>query len=1026
LMYMLLNFVGLYLAAAYLPKSLGISNEDGTPVTHEDDKEEGKHRERRALQLQTALFALGAAAVYLVIPKPGFLRFSTAGLAGAVLFGATIRVTIHLVYAARSALKDLRVALTAMVFFLAVSWLLVICASLFDGSASAWLLQVSRAADIIALLAGLLSMQSNYLILGFYHKNRADTKAQEVEHAKAELSLLSRVASDIYEDSSTMIQRQQDHSRDLMRRIESLEKILQIGITIQKRKNLKELLQMIAELVKDNLGFNTVILRLLNERTQSFETKAFVGLSEEAEDAVVNYRLPVSEYERMVDARFRISRSHFVKRATLWEDPEAETGEAAVLLDSQWADIDRLIIPLTDEQDKTIGYISVEDPVNTTASVVDAVDNLETVATLVVIAIRNARFVRDIAEKNEKLKLYAEKLASLNKMKSNFVATISHEFRTPLTSIKAYCETLLLNADSVDRNILKEFLVVIDEESDRLVALIEDILDFSQMESGAIKFERSPCNLNEIVSVSTSELEKNFNRKNITLHREVPAKDVMIRAERDLIKQLLINLLHNASKFTQENGQVRVRLEEETVSARITVEDNGIGIPTDQLEMIFDHFHQVDNTNTREFGGSGLGLAICKNIVDWHDGKIWVENAPGRGTRFVVVIPKKLAIVRSHVLVPSGTMRRYEIERYLELLVEMVAELMNVKKASIMMVDKSTRELRIESAIGMDEEIVENARVRLGDGIAGRVALERRSYLVEDIDKDTRVNAKNNDFMYDSRSFLSVPIMDGDEVMGVINVADPDSRNTFGPGDRHLLEVFSVRVGLALHKLEDFTGTSHQFEGVRTALRSMLDAKRYVDEQGAQAVRTTLSDVAGRLGFTGEETATLLYAFNVYDLGLANVGYNVVKQPRQLTPRDRKAVEQHTIFGTELLESLEAAPKVRDAVLYHHENYDGTGYPGKLAGEEIPLLARIIRVADSFRALISHRPYQKRYTVEEAVEILKHRSGSFFDPKIVGVFVDAVLKRADQFIPSGSPTLMRETAASVSSNDIPSNSQGGD
>jgi signal transduction histidine kinase/putative methionine-R-sulfoxide reductase with GAF domain len=870
---------------------------------------------------------------------------------------------------------------------------------------SAVLLQATRAADIFSLLSALLALQSNYLILGFYHKNRADTKHEEAEKAKAELNLLSRVASDIYEDSNTMIQRQQDHSRDLMRHIESLEKILQIGITIQKRKNLKELLQMIAELIKDNLGFNTVILRLMNDRTQSFETKAFVGLSEEAEDAVVNYRLPVSEYERMIDPRFRIGKSYFVKRATLWDHSDDDSEEATVLVDNQWAEIDRLIIPLVDEQDKSLGYISVEDPVNSGSSVVDAIDNLETVATLVVIAIRNARFVRDIAEKNEKLKLYAEKLASLNKMKSNFVATISHEFRTPLTSIKAYCETLLKNADNVDRNILKEFLIVIDEESDRLMALIEDILDFSQMESGAIKFERTPCNLNEIIVVATKELEKNFERKNIKLHEEIPGDEVMVRAERDLIKQLLINLLHNASKFTQDNGEVRIRLDEETVSARITVEDNGIGIPEDQVEMIFDHFTQVDNTSTREYGGSGLGLAICKNIVDWHDGKIWVENAPGRGTKFVVVIPKKQAIVRSHVLTPNGTMRRYEIERYLELLVEMVTELMNVKKASIMLIDQDTQELRIESAVGMDEEIVENARVKMGEGIAGRVALERRSYLVTDIDEDTRVNVKNNDFLYDSRSFLSVPILRDGEVVGVINVADPDSKPAFEASDSYLLETFASRVGIALDKLERFTGASHDFEAVRSALKSILDAKRYVDDQGANALRRVLTDMSDRLGFAGEETANLLYAFNVYDLGLANVGYNIVKQPRQLTSKDRKAVEQHTILGTELLKALEQTPYVRDAVLYHHENYDGTGYPGKLSGDEIPLVARIIRVADSFRALISHRPYQKKYTVGEAVDILKHRSGVFFDPKVVNVFTDVVLKRAEEFDSLPSPAL---------------------
>jgi HD-GYP domain-containing protein (c-di-GMP phosphodiesterase class II) len=108
-------------------------------------------------------------------------------------------------------------------------------------------------------------------------------------------------------------------------------------------------------------------------------------------------------------------------------------------------------------------------------------------------------------------------------------------------------------------------------------------------------------------------------------------------------------------------------------------------------------------------------------------------------------------------------------------------------------------------------------------------------------------------------------------------------------------------------------------------------------------------------------------------------------------------VEQHTIVGTEMLKAVEVGPQVRDAVLYHHENYDGTGYPAKLSGEQIPVLARVIRVADSFRALTSRRTYQRQYSIEEAIEVLKHRSGALFDPRIVSVFVDVVRKRRDMF-----------------------------
>jgi putative methionine-R-sulfoxide reductase with GAF domain len=462
------------------------------------------------------------------------------------------------------------------------------------------------------------------------------------------------------------------------------------------------------------------------------------------------------------------------------------------------------------------------------------------------------------------------------------------------------------------------------------------------------------------------------------------------------MKQLAVNLLHNASKFTPEGAQVWVSLEDENVSVRIVVEDNGIGIPEDEVDKIFDHFHQADNTSTREYGGSGLGLAICKNIVDWHDGKIWVENVPGRGARFIAVIPKKQAMVRSHVLNAHGTMRRYEVERYLELIVEMVAELMNVRKASLMMLDRAEGELRIDCAIGLDEEIVEHARLKLGEGIAGRVAQDNRSYLVQDIESDDRVDAKNNDYLYDSKSFLSVPISREGRVHGVINVANPTWKPQFDWDDCRLLETFAARVAMALERLRDFTDTYADFESVRATLKSMLDAKRYVDDLSEGVMTDVLSGLAEKLRLSAEETASLQYAFNVYDLGLARIGYNIIKQPREMTNKDRNSIEQHPVIGTEMLRHIEYSPDVNDAVLYHHENYDGTGYPAGLSGDEIPLNARIIRIADTFRALVSHRPYQKQYTPREAIEVVRHRSGTLFDPELVEAFVDVASKHVDR------------------------------
>jgi signal transduction histidine kinase/response regulator RpfG family c-di-GMP phosphodiesterase len=942
----------------------------------------------RRLAVSSAYFGLFGAAGYIMIKAGNISSFSMTALLNFVCLGASVRVIAFAYAHLRLIPHGIKKPLLVVLSMMALAWALLEATYLAGAEGSLRIFRAGRLADGIVLIGMVWGLLSIYLRMGMAFKNEAEKNRNKIESAEAELAKVSKLASHIHEDNTELIDRQKKQTFLFMKKVESLENILQIGITIQKRKKLNDLLQMIVELVRDNLGFKTITLRLFNQKTQSFETKAYVGLSEEVRDTVVSYRIPRTEYQKMIEPRFRISRSYFLRNSAVWYGEELDNGGSVV--ENTWGEIDMLIVPLHGETGDTIGYLSVENPESPNLSVGDVIENLENIADLAVIAIRNADFLRELELKNEKLRSYAEKLSSLNKLKSNFVATISHEFRTPLTSIKAYCNTLLENADKVERDLLREFLIVIDEESTRLMSLIEDILDFSQTESGAIKFERSPCNINEIVEQATSELEKNFESRQIQLHTELPENNVLVRVERDLMRQLLVNLLHNASKFTKENSNVWLRIEDDTVSIRITVEDEGIGIPDEHMDKIFDHFHQVDNSDTREFGGSGLGLAICKNIVDWHEGKIWVENVVGKGARFVAVIPKKQVVVQCHVLNISSTVRRFEIERFLELLVENVAEFLNAKKASIMLIDTEHNELRIEGAIGLDEEIVEHSRVKIGEGIAGRVAEEGRSMFVGDIEKDKRISRANNERLYESKSFVSVPIKRNDSVIGVVNVASPLSGKEFNVKDSRLLEFCAERIGAALEKLERFAEASISYEQTRETLKAILDSRRYIDIQHEEMITELVMKSAERLGLSEEQVLTLRYILNVYDLGLVKVGYHIIKKPIELSKKDREEIEKHTILGNEMLEAIESLPKVKDVVLYHHENYDGTGYPGKLKGDSIPVEARVIRVADSFRALISHRPYQKQYTIEEAKDILKQRAGETFDPQIVRAFIGSL------------------------------------
>ncbi len=1013
--YLLFNLAATLLVMREIPDALDRATTALWLAEHPDAEPEeaaapARTRRRaqwRTLALETALWGLGGVLLYVVLPieNGGF-----DVLASLVVITATLRASVALVATAREAPSALRLPTSVMAVAGAVSWSAVLAASATAGGVSAWILRGAWATDVIMLLAGVVALHNAFIIAGIYHRELARWKHRQAERARAEVELLERVASDMHEDSSSVIRRQQDRYRAMAARIEGLEKILDFGLQIQTQQDVGELLQKVVDLVSGEFGFERVILRLLNERTRSFETRAFTGVSPDAEAALRNHRLPLSEFEGMCDPRCRVGNSYFIRRRD--DAPSPDAGGDEIVVTDEWREIDRVIVPLVDEgRRRTIGYISVEDPRGAGYSLVEAVDRLQAIASLVVGAIRNATYYREVREKNRKLRQYTEKLSGLNRLKSNFVATVSHEFRTPLTSIRAYCETLLKNVDQVDRGILREFLTVIDEESDRLMKLIEDILDFSRMESGAMRFERTPCNVSETIDTAVAELSRHFERKSITLHRVRPERPVLLRAESELVSQMMVNLLHNAAKFTPEGGNVWVRVEDESVSVRIVVEDDGPGIPPDQVDEIFERFHQADASSTREHGGTGIGLAIVKNVVDWHDGKVWVESTPGRGARFVVVLPKKQVIVRSQVLGLEGTVRRVEVERYLEAMVETVAEMMNVKRVSLMLREPEDDALRIACAIGLDEEIVETTQVAPGEGIAGRVFEEGRSYLVRDINRDPRVAMQNNAWVYDSRSFLSVPVRSGPAIVGVINVADPVARECFDGADCRLLEFFADRIGVALARLETYVDRARAFEAVREVFRGVLDANRYVDNVNTDAVSLVLDDVADALRLSQHEQSVLRYAWTIYDLGLSRTGYNVIKKPGGITPRDRDAIRMHPAAGTDMLEAIDETADVRDAVLYHHENYDGSGYPAGLAGDDIPVLARILRVADTFRALISHRPYQRQYTVAEAVDVIEGQSGTAFDPGVVRAFTAAVARHVDRFRSVRAPqTVERQPA----------------
>jgi two-component system phosphate regulon sensor histidine kinase PhoR len=237
--------------------------------------------------------------------------------------------------------------------------------------------------------------------------------------------------------------------------------------------------------------------------------------------------------------------------------------------------------------------------------------------------------VRDISERKR-----------LEEMKNDFIANVSHELRTPLTSIQGSIDNLLdgiageLNASQ------KEYLAIINGESTRLMRLINDLLDLNKVEAGSIEVLSEKIEYVALVAKVVFNLRDLAYESGLGLEMESCSPEIHFRADRDMVNQILVNLIDNAIKFT-EQGTIKIKVEnssEHSITTRIR--DTGVGIPHSEFERIFDKFYQVSRPNNGgKRKGTGLGLAITKNLVELHGGKIWVNSEKGRGSEFSFTLP---------------------------------------------------------------------------------------------------------------------------------------------------------------------------------------------------------------------------------------------------------------------------------------------------------------------------------------------------------------------------------------------------
>jgi signal transduction histidine kinase len=240
----------------------------------------------------------------------------------------------------------------------------------------------------------------------------------------------------------------------------------------------------------------------------------------------------------------------------------------------------------------------------------------------------------------DELQRKIENLDRMDRIRTDFVANVSHELKTPLTLIKGYIETLEDRAMD-DKDQSARFVSIIKEHSDRLGNIVDDLLSLSELESSKDPVHRTEFDLKKLIDDISLGFGHALAEKKQTLSVSSQGTDLRIKADHNKIEQLFVNLIDNAIKYTKESGRIELSLLEQNQAVRVTVQDNGIGIPREDIDRVFERFYRVDKARSRRLGGTGLGLSIAKHIVLAHNGKITLESELNEGTKVFVTLPKE-------------------------------------------------------------------------------------------------------------------------------------------------------------------------------------------------------------------------------------------------------------------------------------------------------------------------------------------------------------------------------------------------
>lgn len=327
----------------------------------------------------------------------------------------------------------------------------------------------------------------------------------------------------------------------------------------------------------------------------------------------------------------------------------------------------------------------------------------------------------------------------------------------------------------------------------------------------------------------------------------------------------------------------------------------------------------------------------------------------------------------------------------LDLLMPLGMQVVNAEASSLLLSDEESGQLYFVAASGVKKDQVRKVYLKKGEGIAGWVAEHGEAVLISDVSRDPRFTGKvDAQSGFSTKSMLAVPLKSGERLIGVMEAINKKGGGEFSSNDMRLLRSLAATGAFAIQKARLFKDLNDLFIGTIRVIADAIEAKDPYTRGHSERIRHYSLIIAKELNIYDAELSDLELAALLHDVGKIGVPEGVLRKETKLTEEDWQFIRRHPVIGADLLSSIKQLKKnVIPSIRYHQERYDGKGYPEGLAGETIPLFARIIAVADAFDAMTSQRPYRDALSDEVAVEELKKNSGIQFDPGCIEAFLQA-------------------------------------